>query len=63
VSCTTGNQFAVRDRETGARRRIASICDRLGLSYYIQTDPRGCALYVSDQTITDSDYDRGVAIG
>ena len=37
----------IPDRETGARKRIASIMARYpGMSAYVQTDPRGCALYV-----------------
>lgn len=35
------------DRERGALRRVAAVCERLGLGYYHQTDPRGCALYVT----------------
>ena len=35
------------DREAGARKRLASILARYpGLQAYIQTDPRGCALYI-----------------
>lgn len=53
----------IADRETGARKRIAAICAKLGLYYFIQTDPRGAALYVSDVPLTDSDYNRGLCIG
>lgn len=49
------------DREKGARARIAEVCARNNLHYYIQGDPRGCALYVSNEPLTDSDYNRGVA--
>lgn len=35
------------DRETGARRRLAKIMAKYpGFGYYVQTDPRGCALYI-----------------
>jgi hypothetical protein len=35
------------DREKGARKRIADVIARYpGFGFYIQTDPRGCALYV-----------------
>ena len=60
-SAWTGNMFAVADRERGALRRIAEVCKRNGLQFFHQTDPRGCALYVSNEPLTDSDYSRGVA--
>ncbi len=47
------------DRETGAIHRVRKVCERHGLYVYIQTDPRGCALYVSREPITASDYTRG----
>lgn len=35
------------DRETGARKRLAKIMAKYpGFGYYVQTDPRGCALYI-----------------
>lgn len=37
----------IPDRERGARWRVATTCRRLGLDWYHQTDPRGCALYVA----------------
>lgn len=52
----------IADREAGALRRVRQVCTELGLHYYHQTDPRGCALYVSREPLTDSDYTRGVAV-
>lgn len=53
----------IPDRERGALRRVAEVCKRNGLHYYHQTDPRGCALYVSNQPISDNDYSsRAVAV-
>lgn len=51
----------IADREAGALRRIADVCKRNGLHFYHQTDPRGCALYVSNEPMPDHDYTRGVA--
>lgn len=48
--------WPIRDREAGARKRIAEVCARNGLHFYVQTDPRGCALYVSNKPFTDFDY-------
>ena len=44
-------QHRIPDREAGALRRVAEICKRLELHYYHQGDPRGCALYVSNEPI------------
>lgn len=49
------------DREKGALARIVAICAKYGLHYYHQTDPRGCALYISNAPLSDSDYSHGIA--
>ena len=55
LNAMTGRRFPTSDRETGARKRLASIMEaralRVGGAYvtlaaYIQTDPRGAALYI-----------------
>ena len=46
----------IPDRENGALRRVAAICKEHGLHYYHQTDPRGCALYVAREPLTDQNY-------
>lgn len=59
----TGKSYRTRiaDREAGARRRIAAVCADLGCFHYVQTDPRGCALYVSAEPFAEFDHSRGVA--
>jgi hypothetical protein len=58
----------IPDREKGARKRLAKLMEQFpDLTYYIQTDPRGCALYVlkkSDVNGHDIEqvYSRGVAV-
>lgn len=52
---------AIADRERGALKRIAALCQTHGLHYYHQTDPRGCALYVSKEPLTDTNYSNGAA--
>lgn len=37
----------IPDRERGALERVRKVCRDLGLVFYHQTDPRGCALYVA----------------
>ena len=79
---SSGRKYATSDRETGARKRLSRILlDRLNrtknaegtiqgpaLSAYIQTDPRGAALYilrpgdVPDGQDVESYYSRGVCV-
>lgn len=61
-AATRAMRYRVPDRETGALRRVAALCRDLGLHYYHQGDPRGCALYVSSEPLTDATYTRGLAI-
>ena len=53
----------IPDREKGALIRIKEICDRLGLHFYHQTDPRGWPLYVDKEPLPDNNYNRGIGIG
>jgi hypothetical protein len=57
----TSRRHRIPDRETGALRRVKALCDRLGVYCYHQTDPRGCALYVGAEPLTDANYCYGVA--
>lgn len=54
-------QHRIPDREAGALRRVKAICSKWGIYFYHQTDPRGCALYVSNEPLPDHNYNRGVA--
>lgn len=54
-------RYKVADRERGAIARVAKICAEINAHYYIQTDPRGCSVYVSSEPIDDRIYTRGVA--
>ena len=51
----------IADREAGALRRIKEVCERNGLHFFHQGDPRGCALYVSHEPLPDNNYTQGVA--
>lgn len=51
----------IADMERGAIRRAAILCDTMRLHYFVQTDPRGCSLYVSNEHLTDTNYTNGVA--
>jgi hypothetical protein len=82
LNATTGKRYPTPDRETGARKRLAAIikhrnarriasCNDLGtepLSAYIQTDPRGAALYIlrpgdiPEGYNVESCYSRGICV-
>jgi hypothetical protein len=55
------SRYRIPDRERGALRRVQAICERIGAHYYHQTDPRGCALYISTEPLPDNNYTIGVA--
>lgn len=55
-------RYPIPDRERGALARVAKVCGELGIHYYHQTDPRGCALYVDAQPLNAENYTRGVAV-
>ena len=46
----------IPDREAGALKRVKAVCERCGLHYYHQTDPRGLALYVARGPLTAENY-------
>lgn len=65
----TGRRSPCNDRETGALKRLAHIMARYpALSYYVQGDPRGAAVYilrpgdVPEGANVDSYYSRGIAV-
>lgn len=69
-STITGKRLAKAiDRETGAVKRIHNIISvYTGFSFYIQDDPRGCALYVlrpddiKEGMEVSSCYNNGIAV-
>lgn len=48
--------YRIPNRAKGARARVAELCKREGLFFFVQTDPRGCALYVAKEPLTDMNY-------
>lgn len=75
------HSYPISDRERGALRRLAKIIDARNARYpskalgcnfevtpYVQTDPRGCALYilrpgdVPEGKSVDAYYSRGIAV-
>lgn len=68
LNSMTGRRYAIADRETGAKKRLAKIASGFpALWFYVQGDPRGCALYVGRKADLkpgdelDAVYYRGVA--
>lgn len=45
-SSMSDHRYSIPDRETGARKRLARILTGKNVSAYVQTDPRGAALYI-----------------
>lgn len=69
LECGDGNNTKIPDKERGALRRLESIMKRYPAHvHYVQTDPRGPALYVMregdipDGSKLSEVYSRGVAI-
>ena len=54
-------RYPTPDRETVAMRRLKALCSSLGLHYYIQGDPRGCAVYVDSAPLTYNAYTNGIS--
>lgn len=65
-NCRDDGSFKQRitNLETYYIARIDRICKSLGLNWFHQTDPRGTALYVSDEPMNDTNYSSlGILIG
>jgi len=64
VSPEVGNTYRrpIPDRERGALRRLAAICQEIGAHYYHQTDPRGIAVYLSREPLTDQTYSHATPV-
>lgn len=56
------SRYRIADKEKGALKRAKAICEANGLFFYYQTDPRGCALYISNEPLTDQNYTNGLAM-
>lgn len=64
-----GRRYPTPDREYGALRRLAKIMAQYPtLQAYVQSDPRGCALYIlrpgdaPEGKDADAYYSRGIAV-
>ena len=52
----------IPDRQAGALRRIEALVERLGIYWHHQQDCRGCMVYISNEPLTDSAYNRGLSV-
>ena len=43
-------------------KRAKELAKDLGFNLFLQGDPRGCALYIIDDTMNSSNYSNGLAI-
>ena len=77
LNAMTGRRYPIQDRETGARKRLTAILATRNtrtigpewhLTAYVQTDPRGAALYilrpgdVPEGKDADAYYSRGLCV-
>lgn len=60
VSSRNGTRFPIRDAEKVALNLVEKLKAETGLHFYVQTDPRGAALYVSKEPLNKSNYTQGV---
>ncbi len=49
-------------KEAALLNRAISLADEVGLQVYHQTDPRGVALYLIDNTMDSTNYNNGIAV-
>ncbi len=55
---------ALPDKERGALKRLAAILKRYpGFTFYVQGDPRGCALYILTRDVVVSIEESGSSVG
>ena len=55
--------YTIPDRESGALRRLRVILTGTDLTYFYQTDPRGCALYLIPVTEMENIKSRYSSVG
>lgn len=58
--CNTGKRDEVKFE--ALLEEAEKICESIGLKAFHQADPRGCSLYVIDNTMNDSNYTNGIAV-
>lgn len=61
-SCNFPLSKRQQTREDNLQRKAEMLAIHLGLKAYHQTDPRGCALYLIDVDMDETNYDHGIAI-
>lgn len=61
---STGSECKIKIRNSymTIKDRLNELCKKYGIYFYVQTDPRGCPLYVSDKPLDASNYLDGIAV-
>lgn len=49
-------------KEEKLNKKVLELCESVGVKPYFQGDPRGCALYIGDNSINGSNYTNGIAV-
>ena len=55
-------RYKSEDLEQKHTKKIKSICERNNLYFWLQTDPRGLPVYISDAAIDSQNYTKAFAI-
>ncbi len=50
------SRIKIQDKEKTATERIDKICKKYNLHFYLQTDPRGGTLYISNEPLNCQNY-------
>ncbi len=61
-SCNVGLTIAQEKKVERIEDACSELAKKIGLKAYHQCDPRGCSLYLIDETMDDTNYSRGIAI-
>lgn len=60
--CNYGDTDKRHTKETKLENEAIDLAKEIGYGLYFQTDPRGCALYLIDSPMNNSNYNNGIAL-
>ena len=61
-NCNYGLTERQKKRIKKLEEKAERLAESIGLKAYHQEDPRGCSLYLIDESMDNSNYNQGVAI-
>lgn len=60
--CNYGECHKRTVRQQRLTSRAMGLAHNIGYNIYVQGDPRGCALYLIDNSMNDGNYNNGIAL-